>query len=318
MASKTYALPGNKITTASRRDWFRSMVAAAYVLGPAHRRLMRAARSNDRQRLHRAEERWARTTTTALGLTIEASGLQHVDPARSYVVVPLHEGFADLLAIRRLPLTMAYTAAEELFDWEYLGPYLQASAQPSVSRTNGLQGYRTLLRAGKAATARGESLVVFPQGTVLGIETAFTGGAFRAAQHLDVPILPVVLTGSSTVWDYPFSSRIQFGRTIRMEVLAPVSANTAVAMANDIEQRMKDQALAASPGPRRYVPERDGWWDDYRFEIDPRFPELKEAVQRHRESMASETVDRKSPPLSALRSPLSTRDGHRGALADGG
>jgi 1-acyl-sn-glycerol-3-phosphate acyltransferase len=292
MADNTFALPGDKITATSRRDWLRSIVSGAYVFGPTHRRLMRAARSGDRQILHQAERHWARTTSAALSLTINTSGLHHVDPARSYVVLPLHEGFADLLAIQRLPLAMVYAAAEELFDWQHLGPYLRASAQPSVSRTNGSQAYRTLLRAGKAAAAREESLVVFPQGTVLGIETAFTGGAFRAAQHFDMPILPVVLTGSSTVWDYPFSTQLHFGRTIHMEVLTPVPAHRAVAMAEDIESEMKDRALAATPGPRRYIPERDGWWDDYRFEIDPRFSELRERIARHRESMTSETVNR--------------------------
>lgn len=285
MASNTLALPGDRIAATSRRDWIRSMVCGVYVFGPAHRRLMRAARSNDRQKLHRAERRWAHTTSAALSLTIDTSGLHHVDPERSYVVLPLHEGFADLLAIQHLPLDMVYAAAEELFDWHHLGPYLHASAQPSVSRTDGPQAYRTLLHAGKAAAARGESLVVFPQGTVLGIETKFTGGAFRAAQHLNMPILPVILTGASSVWDYPFSRQLHFGRTIHMEVLAPVPALRAVAMANDIESEMKDRALAATPGPRRYVPERDGWWDDYRFDIDPRFPDLKERVRRHREEV---------------------------------
>ena len=258
------------------------MVAGAYVFGPAYRRLMRATNSNDRHKLHEAERRWARTTESALGLTIETTGLHHVDPSRTYVVLPLHEGFADLLALQSLPLPMVYATAEELFDWEYLGAYLQASTQPGVSRTNGPQAYRTLLRDGKAAAARGESLVVFPQGTVLGIETAFTGGAFRAAQYLEMPILPVVLTGSSAVWDYPFSTQIHFGKTIRMEVLAPVPAHIAVPMAHELETIMKDRAIDASPGPRHYVPERDGWWDDYRFEIDPRFPELKERVEKHR------------------------------------
>jgi len=284
MTSNTYALPGNKVTVTSRRDWFRSMVAGAYVFGPAYRRLMQATKSSDRHNLHEAERRWARTTESTLGLTIETTGLHHVDPSGAYVVLPLHEGFADLLAIQHLPLPMVYAAAEELFRWEYLGAYLRASAQPSVSRTNGPQAYRTLLRVGKAAAARGESLVVFPQGTVLGIETAFTGGAFRAAQHLDMPILPVVLTGSSAVWDYPFSTQIHFGRTVRMEILAPVPAHNAVSMAHELEAEMKDRAIDASPGPRRYVPERDGWWDDYRFEIDPRFPELKERVERRRAS----------------------------------
>jgi 1-acyl-sn-glycerol-3-phosphate acyltransferase len=290
MASTSYALPGDKITVAGRGDWLRSMFRGAFLFGPAHRKLLRAAHKGDRRELHRAEKRWARSTTTALGLTIETSGLHHVDPSRSYVVLPLHEGFADLLAIQQLPLAMVYATAEELFEWDHLGPYLLATAQPSVSRTSGPQAYRTLLRAGTTAAAREESLVVFPQGTVLGIETAFTGGAFRAAQYLNMPILPVVLTGASRVWDYPFSTLLHFGQTISMEVLEPVPANQAVTMAADIETEMKNRALSASPGPRHFVPKRDGWWDDYRFEIDPRFPELKQRVRLHRAQLEPSAV----------------------------
>lgn len=282
MASEFHKLPGDRITVATRRDWARSMLMGAYLFGPAHRKLLRAARSGERDELHRAERRWAFATIRALGITIETSGLHHVDPSRSYVVVPLHEGFADLLALQHLPLSMVYAAAEELFEWEYLGPYLRATAQPEVSRTNGPVAYRAILQAGSAAAARGESLVVFPQGTILGIETSFTGGAFRAAQRLDMPILPVVVTGASTVWDYPFSTLMHFGGRISLDVLEPVPANRAVSMATDIEAEMKDRALRASPGPRRFVPERDGWWDEYRFEIDPRFPELAAAVAEHR------------------------------------
>lgn len=282
MAISTFALPGDKTSVGSRRDWVRAMVHGTYLFGPAHRTLLRAARSGDRRRLHLAEGRWARAATSALDLTIEAAGVHHINAARSYVVLPLHEGFADLLAIETLPLDMVFATAEELFDWDHLGPYLRASNQPIVSRTNGSQAYRTLLRAGKAAAVQDESLVVFPQGTVLGIETAFTGGAFRAAQRLGMPILPIVLTGASTVWDHPFSTLLHFGRTIHMEVLASIPPQHAIAAARDIEDEMKDRALQATPGPRRFVPERDGWWDDYRFEIDPRFPELKSRVEQHR------------------------------------
>ncbi len=45
------------------------------------------------------------------------------------------------------------------------------------------------------------------------------------------------------------------------------------------------KALAFSPDvppPRRYVPERDGYWDGFAFEIDPDFPVVADAVNAHR------------------------------------
>ena len=46
---------------------------------------------------------------------------------------------------------------------------------------------------------------------------------------------------------------------------------------------MKDLALQDGMAPvRRFVPERDGWWDGYAFEIDPDFPELAAAIEARR------------------------------------
>jgi len=232
-------------------------------------------------------------------LNIDVSGLEHVDPGRSYVVAPLHEGLTDLIALQSLPLDMVYATAEELFSWDYLGSYLRTSCQPVVLRSSGATSYRALLRAGKEATARNESLVVFPQGTILGIETAFQKGAFRVAEHLDVPVLPVVLTGAAGVWDFPFSTRLNTGQSMRMEVLAPVSSKNAVESARSIETAMKDRALVVNPAPRRFDPTRDGWWDGYRYEIDSRFPDLQDAVTDHRSQLTNSELP---PSLTARTS----------------
>jgi hypothetical protein len=43
--------------------------------------------------------------------------------------------------------------------------------------------------------------------------------------------------------------------------------------------------------PRRYVPTRDGYWDGYRFDIDPDFVDLAAQVARHRqEARATRTA----------------------------
>ena len=45
---------------------------------------------------------------------------------------------------------------------------------------------------------------------------------------------------------------------------------------------MKELAVAGEPGPRRYRPEVDGFWDGYAFEIDPAFEEVAQQVAAHR------------------------------------
>lgn len=275
-----------------------ALARGASLFGPSYLRLLSAARSGDRRRLHIEERRWATQATRALELTIELHGIRHIDPAEQYVVASLHEGFADVLALIRLPLDLAYSATEELFEWRFLGRYLTDSAQSSLSISNGASAYREMLGAVRTAAARGESYVVFPQGSILGIEVAFHQGAFRLAAASGLPLLPIVLTGGATVWEHPFSPTLNFGQTIRLEVLKPINAVDILACAPSVEAEMKARALAAHPRPRNFVPERDGWWDGYPYEIDPNFPDLAERVARHRQSTSDAVPTRVTSSIS--------------------
>ncbi len=279
---RRFALPGGKIDVSSPLEWSRAMLRGAHLFGSSLNHLMQVAHTGSRRDLHDAERSWTQDAATAIDLTIDVHGLDTIDLERRYIVTPLHEGFMDLIALQHLPLDMAYAATEELFSWEYLGPYLRATHQVSVSPKRGSAAYRSLLTAARDTARHGESLVVFPQGSVLGIEVAFQQGAFKLAERSGVPVLPVILTGAASVWDYPFSTTLHFGRTIRLEVLPAIEPGNAVAAADAIEWEMKERALVWDPPPRRFDPERDGWWDDYRYEIDPRFADVFEAVTLHR------------------------------------
>jgi 1-acyl-sn-glycerol-3-phosphate acyltransferase len=240
--------------------------------------------------MREAERAWARHATRAAELTIETHGTHRIDPSEQYVVAPLHEGFADVLALSRLPLSLAYSAARELFDWRLLGRYLKASHQSAIPIDNRAGAYRTIVRDAEAAFCRGESYVVFPQGSILGIETAFHQGAFKLSARSGKALLPVVLTGGASVWEYPYSSNLNFGQTIHLEVLEPVDATEVLHCAYEIESEMKERALGAIPGPRRFDPDRDGWWDDYPYEIDPAFHELAKKVADHRAAVRGTPV----------------------------
>lgn len=277
-----YHLPGRKASVETRREQFASVVSGAALFGPRYLKLIFAARSGDRDRLHEAERGWLHHAARAIDLTIETRDLHRVDPTEQYIVMPLHEGFADVIALGGLPLDLAYSAAEELFEWKLLGRFLRVSGQSPVPQSDGASAYRRMLRDARAAVCIGESYVVFPQGSILGIEVAFHQGAFHAAARIGKPILPVVLTGAADVWQHPYSSSLNFGRTIRMQILEPIEAVDAIHCARQVEIDMKRVALNATPGPRRFDPLRDGWWDDYAYEIDPDFPELADRVARHR------------------------------------
>lgn len=280
--SRTYRLPGGRATVSSRRSQVRALLFGMDLFGPSYLRLVRAASSGDSAHLRRAEQRWARRASRALDLNIEKHRFDHIDPQQQYIVMPLHEGFADVLALLELPMELAWSVSDELFEWRVLGRYLRAAGHAVMPSDNGAVAYRSMVRAAETAVTLGQSFVVFPQGSILGIEIAFHQGAFRLAAHTGLPILPIVLTGAATVWEHPYSPNLNFGETIRIEVLAPIPASQVVERSQEIESDMKNRALAATPSPRHFDPLRDGWWDDYPYDIDPAFPLLAEQLRTHR------------------------------------
>jgi 1-acyl-sn-glycerol-3-phosphate acyltransferase len=190
------------------------------------------------------------------------------------------------VVLQRLPLSMTWVVRDEFFDWRFVGPFLRASGQVEVCPEDGVAAYRTLLRATKDTVQRGESIVVFPQGSILGVEAAFQHGAFAAARAAGAPVLPVVITGTHRVWEHPYTPRVRFDEHVTVEILDPIEPGDLEVA--DLQRRMTAAALAHDrSSPRRYDPDRDGWWDGYRFDIDPEFPELAARVAAYRAGAAA-------------------------------
>ncbi|MEF2277516.1 lysophospholipid acyltransferase family protein [Deinococcus sp. YIM 134068] len=239
------------------------------------------------------DERTARQREASLALLrhlrvrLEVTGLEQLRGG-PFVVVALHESLLDVPALLTLPLPLRFAARDEIFGWPLVGPAITRLGHLCVRPERGAAAYRQLLRAGGEVLAGGESLALFPQGSVLGLETAFQPGAFALARHLGAPLLPVVLTGGHCVWEHPFGPALRYGVRMGLRVLPPVPAPEVVATPPDLlraqlQREMKDAALAGDlPPPRRYVPERDGFWDGYRFDIDPAFPELHARIEARR------------------------------------
>ncbi len=245
-----------------------------------------AGRLGARRSLHRLERVWASGVCSLLDMRLDVGGLEHVDPGKSYVVAPLHEGFADAVALMRLPLALRFVVRQELVEWRVLGRHLRSTDHVVVKAKTPRTAYRDLLRKAPAVLDSGDALVVFPQGSILGVEVAFQMGAFRLADRLGVAVLPVVITGTHRVWEYPYSPQLRFGQRVSVRVLEPLRVGEAFSSAPEIEHRMKRIALSADVAPaRRFDPDRDGFWDGYAYEIDPVFPELRRLVDEHRSSI---------------------------------
>ena len=250
------------------------------------------ARTLPPHRQRALEAQWGRLVTRALQVDLRVSGAEHFHPGRPHLVMPLHESFVDIPVLLGLGSPMRFVVRDELLGFPVMGRYLTASAQIPVPEAPRPSDLRRIRESARSVIADGESVVVFPQGSVLGVESAFQRGSAWLARSLDVPILPIVIAGTHRIWGFPFSTSIHYGQAVEVRVLEPIPASEASdGTMRAIERRMKALALDAAAPVRRYVPERDGWWDGYRFEVDPDFPGLARAVAAHRESVRTDEAD---------------------------
>ena len=201
-------------------------------------------------------------------------------------------GFADALALLHLPLSFTFVARDELVSFPPIGGHLSRGRHLFIRPERPALTAQNLLRGTRAAVEVGESVVLFPQGSILGIEVAFQPGAFNLARRLGRPILPVVVAGGHRVWEHPFSPTLRTNQSMTMIVLPPVPPGEAVSQRGMIERHMKQFATASATPARHFDPSRDGYWDGYRYEIDLAFPDLAQRISTHRALRSHDDLER--------------------------
>lgn len=154
--------------------------------------------------------------------TIEVSGVKVENPRRPYVVVSNHQSFADIPIISLLPWEMKWVAKIELLKIPFVGWMMQLAGDIPVNRQDRISRAKVLVHA-KDYLRKKCSVMFFPEGTRSkdGRVLPFTDGAFRLAISAGVPVLPLVLDGTSNA--LPKNSW-KFGKTdvFRLKVLPPI------------------------------------------------------------------------------------------------
>lgn len=149
------------------------------------------------------------------------SGTMPADPRRPYVVVSNHESFVDILLISHLPWEMKWLSKAELFRIPVLGWMMRLAGDIPILRGFGPSAIEAIARC-RETLANRVSVMIFPEGTrsTTADLLPFKDGAFRLAIDAGVPILPLVVHGTSTAlrkhdW--------RFGRsTAVVRVLEPI------------------------------------------------------------------------------------------------
>lgn len=181
------------------------------------------------------------------------SGTLPPDPRRPYVIVSNHESYADVWLIGLLPWEMKWLAKDEIFRLPFQGWMMRMAGDVRVdrsspnSRAQALEGLRDRLR-------KRVSVMVFPEGTRSPTDEMlpFRDGAFRLAIEEQVPVLPLVVSGTRNAMakhSFVFNSA-----RAEVRVLPPVeTTGLTVADASALRRRVQDmiaRARATASDPR--------------------------------------------------------------------
>ena len=181
--------------------------------------------THNRERAARFTHIGARAILFVTGIPIQIEGrelLAELAKTGPWIFAPNHASYLDIfVALAYLPATVRYVAKAEVPEMPLFGRLCQRSGHFSFNR-NDPQARIKQAQEVNAALERGESVVIYPEGTftsVAGIRP-FQLGAFKAAVDTQRPICPVSVRGArqilrdKTVMPRPGRITVTFGPLI--------------------------------------------------------------------------------------------------------
>ena len=160
----------------------------------------------------------------APGMRREVIGVENIDPKQAYVVVLNHQSMVDILSIYNLPLIFKWVSKKEVYRIPLVGRLLLMHGDIVINRASAKEAMQLVHTRGMEWLKKGASVSNFPEGTRSndGEIHNFKAGAFILAKDAGVPILPIVLDGTSTLVRKGWM--INWKNVITIKVLPPIPA----------------------------------------------------------------------------------------------
>jgi 1-acyl-sn-glycerol-3-phosphate acyltransferase len=144
---------------------------------------------------------WARLNSAVSILSVELQGAEHIDPKQSYIIVANHQSLIDIYAVYGfLGVDFKWVMKKELRAVPILGIACELMGHILIDRSNTEAALKSINDA-QARVKDGVSVVFFPEGTRSrnGELRQFKKGAFRFAQEMSLPILPIAIHGTKEI-----------------------------------------------------------------------------------------------------------------------
>ena len=160
-----------------------------------------------------------------VGVRVEVSGVERLDPKQTYIFTPNHQSLIEVpLFVAYLGRNPAYLGKKEIFKYPVFGRGIRLIGAVPVDRSNSAAA----VESAKLATEnlrRGKSYVVYPEGTRSrdGRMLPFKKGAFMMAIDAGVPVVPITVSGATRIM--PKAQVKIFPSTVRITVHDPISTS---------------------------------------------------------------------------------------------
>ena len=151
--------------------------------------------------LHKIARFWGRSILIVSRIKVSIKGLSNIDLSKSYIYMSNHQSNFDIpVLLGYLKVQFRWLAKMELFKIPVFGHAMRKAGYISIDRNNRESAFESLKTAARKIKS-GVSVLIFPEGTRSrdGKIHPFKKGGFVMAVDSGVPIVPIVLTGTSSI-----------------------------------------------------------------------------------------------------------------------
>jgi 1-acyl-sn-glycerol-3-phosphate acyltransferase len=171
----------------------------------------------------RVARAWARTLLRVSGVEVQVEGLEHIDPAGSYVFIANHLSYMDTpVVLAHIPAQFRFLAKRGLFQIPFLGQHLSRAGHIPVPREDPRASVKTMQRAAETIQTKKISLLIFPEGgrSHDGAMRPFKEGGAYIAIRAGVPAVPVAIIGTRAV--LPYGAGLVRPGPVMLKILEPI------------------------------------------------------------------------------------------------
>ncbi len=160
-----------------------------------------------------------------VGIKLHVSGAENVPKDEPVIFIANHCSHLDIAVLcRSLPVNLHFIGKKELVWMPVVGWYMFIAGHIFIDRSNKRKAVASLKKAAQKIK-NGKSVVMYPEGTrsKTGQLGPFKKGAFHLALDAGVPVVPIYIDGTYSVW--PTKSNTITPGDVVVRIGAPIASS---------------------------------------------------------------------------------------------